>query len=64
VSLLFRFAIYVPVLFLIALVVVGQHHTTARDTIRAAIPRTARWVVWSVVLVVAMIALELLFIGW
>jgi len=64
VSLLFRLAIYAPVLFLIALVVVGQHHTTARDTIRAAVPRTGRWLVWSIVLVVVMIALELMFIGW
>jgi hypothetical protein len=64
VSLLFRIAVYVPVLFLIALVVVGQHHTNAADTVRAAIPRTVRWIVWSAVLVIAMWALELVFIGW
>ncbi len=63
-NLLFRIAVYVPVLFLIALVVVGQHHTTARDTLRAAIPRTGRWVAWSLALVAGMIALELVFIGW
>jgi len=64
VSLLFRIAVYVPVLFLIALVVVGQHHATARDTLRAAIPRTVRWLVWSFGLVAVMLGLELAFIGW
>jgi hypothetical protein len=64
VSLLFRLAIYVPVLFLIALVVVGQHHATAKDTIRGAMPRTVRWLVWSLLLVVAMLGLGLVFIGW
>ena len=63
-SLLFRIAVYAPVLFLIALVVVGQHHTTARDTLRAAIPRTGRWLVWSFALVAVMFGLELAFIGW
>jgi hypothetical protein len=64
VSLLFRIAVYVPVLFLIALVVVGQHHTNAADTVRAVIPRTVRWLVWTLVLVVAMFALALVLIGW
>jgi hypothetical protein len=64
VSLLARLAIYVPVLFLIALVVVGQHHANARDTLRAAIPRTLRWLLWSAMLVVVMLGLELVFIGW
>lgn len=63
-NLLLRIVIYLPVLFLIAIVVVGQHHTTARATLRAALPRTLRWVWWSLVLVVVMIGLELLFIGW
>lgn len=63
-SLLFRFLVYVPVLFLIAVVVVGQHHTTARATLRAAWPRMLRWLSWSVALIVIMIGLELLFIGW
>ena len=63
-SLLFRLAVYVPVLFLIAIVVVGQHHTTARDTIRGAVVRTGRWLIWSAVLVVTMLAFDLLFIGW
>ena len=63
-TLLFRLAVYVPVLFLIAVVVVGQHHTNARDTLRGAVGRTLRWVWWSVVLVASMFALEWLFIGW
>ena len=63
-NLLFRFAVYVPVLFFIALVVVGQHHATARDTLRAAIPRTLRWLGWSCALVAVMLGLELVFIGW
>lgn len=63
-SLLFRLVVYVPVLFLIAIVVVGQHHATARDTLRAAVVRTGRWLLWSLALVVAMFALDLLFIGW
>jgi len=64
VSLLFRIMVYVPVLFLVAVVVVGQHHTTARDTLRGALRRTLRWIVWSLLLVVAMWGLSLLFIGW
>lgn len=63
-SLLFRLLVYVPVLFLIAIVVVGQHHSTASATLRAAWPRALRWLGWSVALVVIMIGLELLFIGW
>jgi hypothetical protein len=63
-SLLFRIMVYVPVLFLVAVVVVGQHHTTARDTLRFAFRRTLRWIVWSLLLVVAMWGLSLLFIGW
>lgn len=63
-SFLFRLAVFVPVLFLIAIVVVGQHHDNARDTLRATVARTGRWVVWSAVLVGSMFALEFLFIGW
>ena len=39
-SLLFRIAVYLPVLFLIAIVVVGQQHTTAQETIRASVAKT------------------------
>lgn len=63
-NLLFRLGVYVVVLFLIAIVVVGQHHTTAKDTLRAVVGRTGRWIVWSFVLVAVMCGLEIVFIGW
>ena len=63
-ELFFRIAVFVPVLFLVAVVVVAQQHATAQETIRAAAGRTARWVMWSAVLLAAMTLLELLFIGW
>lgn len=63
-NLALRLAIYVPVLFLIAIVIVGQHHQTARDTLHGAVKRTARWLAWSGLLVAVMLALEILFIGW
>lgn len=62
-SLFLRLAIYVPVLFCIAVVVCGQQHVTARQTIRDALRRTVRWLVYSAAIVVAMTAIELLFIG-
>jgi hypothetical protein len=52
------------VLFLIAIVVVGQHHATAAATLRAAVPRALRWLWWSCVLVAVMMGLEIVFIGW
>jgi hypothetical protein len=64
VSLLLRIALYLPILFLIAIVVVGQHHTTARATLQGAWRRTGRWVLWTAGLLVAMFALEALFIGF
>lgn len=62
--LLFRIAVYVPVLFLIAVVVTAQHHTNARDTLRDAVRRTGRWIWWTVLLLAVMFGLELIFIGW
>lgn len=59
-----RIAVYVPVLYLIAVVVVGQHHATAAATLRDAGKRTLRWVLWSAGLVAAMWTLSYLFIGW
>ena len=63
-SFLFRLAVYVPVLYLIALVVIGQFHSTAHGTLRGAAQRTLRWLGWSAVLVVSMWALAYLLIGW
>lgn len=63
-SLLFRLAVYVPVLFLVAVVVVAQRHRTAAETIPAAVKRTVRWLVWTAVLLVVMTICDMLFIGW
>ena len=63
-ELFFRIAVYVPVLFLVAVVVVAQQHTTAQATLQGAAARTARWGVWSLALLAVMTLLELLFIGW
>ena len=62
-SLLFRLAIYLPVLFCIAVVVCGQRHVTAKQTIRDALRRTVRWIAYSAAIVVTMTVIELLFIG-
>jgi len=64
IQLLFRIAVLVPVLFLIAIVVMGQFHVTAHETLRAAARRTGRWLVWIAALVVAMVAIDIVFIGW
>tara|TARA_R110002072_G_scaffold46591_13_gene129348 strand:- start:85119 stop:85313 length:195 start_codon:yes stop_codon:yes gene_type:complete len=63
-SLLFRLAVFVPVLYLIAIVVVGQHHTTAREVMQAAGARTVRWLIWSAVLLLAMFTADVAIIGW
>ena len=62
--LLFRLAIYAIVLFLIAVVVDGQHHTTAQATLRGAARRWVRWGIWTLVLVVVMETLGIVLIGW
>lgn len=63
-NLMLRIGIYVPVLFLIAIVITGQHHATVQATVQAAVARTVRWLVWSAVLVASMLLLEIVFIGW
>ncbi len=57
-----RLLIYVPVLFCIAVVVTGQQHVTARQTLRDAMRRTVRWLAYTAAIVVAMVAIEMLFI--
>jgi hypothetical protein len=57
-----RFLIYLPVLFLICVVVIGQRHDNAKDTLRGAVRATVRMVVYTVILVVGMQAVQLLFI--
>jgi hypothetical protein len=64
VSLLFRLAVMLIVLFPIAVVVVGQKHTNARDALRAAVQRTGRWALWLAALVLTMEVLGVVFIGW
>lgn len=63
-SLLPRLVVMLIVLFPIAVVVVGQKHTNARDTLQAAAKRTGRWVLWLAALVLTMEVLGFLFIGW
>lgn len=63
-ALLFRLAIYAIVLFLVAVVVDGQHHTTAQATLRGAARRWVRWGIWTLVLVAQMEILAIVFIGW
>lgn len=63
-SLLFRLAVFVPVLYLVAVVVVGQQHVTARDVMKAAAARTARWSVWAAVLLLSMTVADVWIIGW
>jgi bacteriorhodopsin len=62
-ELLLRVGIYLPVLYLIAVVVMSQRYTTARDTLKAAGPRTVRWAIWSVGLVAVMEVLAILFVN-
>lgn len=61
-DLLIRIAIYVPILFLIAVVVVGQFHVTVRETLKDAVRRTGRWLLYTAVLVAVMFAFTWLFI--
>ena len=63
-SFVVRLAIYVPVLLLIAFVVVGQHHETAKETVNGGLRRTGRWIAWTAALVLVMLALEYVFNGW
>lgn len=57
-----RLLVYVPVLYLIAIVVMGQFHDNARDTLRAASFRMVRWIGYTALLVAIMLAIEWLFI--
>ena len=57
-----RLLIHLPVLFCIAVVVTGQQHVTARETLRDAARRTVRWIGYTAAIVVAMLAIEMLFI--
>lgn len=61
-SLALRLLAYLPVLFLVVVVVQSQRHEDAGSTLRGAVPVAARWFAWSLALVALMFVLELLFI--
>ena len=49
-----RLLIYIPVMFLILVVFLGQKHDNAADTLREAVFKTLKWVAWTIVLVLVM----------
>ncbi len=51
---LVRLLIYIPVMFLILVVFLGQKHDNAADTLREAVLKTLKWVGWTIVLVLVM----------
>lgn len=61
-SWLLRFLVYVPVLFLILVVYVGQKHERAPAILADATRKTVKWTAWTVVLVVIMQAIQSLLI--
>lgn len=59
---LFRFALYVPILFLVMIVYVGQHETTARAILPKAVRKTIKFTLYTVLGVVIMLAIEWAFL--
>ncbi len=59
---LIRLLIYIPVLFLVMVVYVGQRHDNARDTLRGAARLTGKGLVYTGVLILIMEILGWLFI--
>ena len=59
---LIRLAIFVPVLYLVMVVYVGQRQTTAADTLRSAVRPTVKGVLYIAILVASMAILQALFI--
>lgn len=57
-----RFAIYVPIVFLIMVVYTGQGQADAAGVVRIAARKTVKVVWWTIVLVLAMAVLEYLFL--
>ena len=49
-----RLLIYIPVMFLILVVFIGQKHDNAADTLRESVAKTVKWVGWTIVLVLLM----------
>lgn len=61
-SLLLHYLLYMPILFMIVVVVTSQWHATAAATLRASIRPFVKWFVYTLLLVIAMQVLEYLFI--
>ncbi len=61
-NLLIRVLLYVPILYLIMIVYVGQRHDNARDTLRGAGKLTVKGLLYTAILVLIMESLEWLFI--
>jgi hypothetical protein len=61
-SLWFRIVVYALVVFLVLIVYAGQQESTARGALQRASRRTVPFLAWTAVAVVAMEALQWLFI--
>ncbi len=61
-SWLVRLAVFVPMLYLVMVVYVGQRHDTAADTLRSAVRPTVKGILYIAILVVVMETLQGLFI--
>jgi hypothetical protein len=57
-----RLLIYIPVMFLILVVFLGQKHDNAADTLRESGIKTIKWVGYTIVLVVVMELCFLVFV--
>jgi hypothetical protein len=62
VSFVLHYLLYVPVLFLVVVVVTSQWHSTATATVQASVRPFVKWFVYTLLLVAAMQVLEFLFI--
>ena len=51
---LVRLLIYIPVMFLILVVFIGQKHDNAVDTLRESVVKTVKWVGLTIGLVLVM----------
>jgi hypothetical protein len=61
-SALLKLSVYAFVLFLVVIVYVGQKHETAGATLRAALPKTLRYLGWTAFWLGVMFGVEALFI--
>lgn len=60
---LVRLLIYIPVMFLILVVFIGQKHDNAADTVWESVAKTVKWVSWTIVLVLVMEVCFWAFVG-